>query len=516
MANLIQLVFYNNETQRSRYHFEWLLGAILALLIGMAATKPIGDFGNYYYGSLFLLNGSWGPWVYDPASFNLRIYELGQRMFFLDYTAVPPFSAFFYLPFAWMPVMVAKLIWNILNGCLLILTFHRMHTVFKLAKPVLFGILLVLLIPIRNNFNDGQSYLLICYLLIEGLIQYQKGNTWMMALAWAICIHLKISPLIVFAFLVVNQQYKAMLQLACMIALCLGVSLPFIGGTVWEFFLREILPRLADGEVNNPYATSYQSAQVLFKNVFVQDALLNPEAPFHQPWLYAKLVLLIKVSLLLMGLSFSFGGNSKQEQFGMWMLIMLLASGYGNSFSLIFLLMPAAFFFERVQQLPRQRWLIMICLLATTLIPYYWYDQWPLPLRYFRLYSLVCFTVFLFVISPKRLPRFWLVVGLLALLLPSKKHTYLQTNLLHTGSPLLVYDFSVDKNMVELNVFDFNGPSVQRFALPDTAYKVEVVKDTLQTWKRVKCVMINDTLELYLSDVNRGPGLYTVHRECKN
>ncbi len=67
-----------------RFYYAPLVIVLLGLVLH-SINKPIGDFGNYYYASTFLLHGQFGDWVYDPSLFNLRIFELGQRDFFLNY-----------------------------------------------------------------------------------------------------------------------------------------------------------------------------------------------------------------------------------------------------------------------------------------------------------------------------------------------------------------------------------------------------------------------------------------------
>jgi hypothetical protein len=55
----------------NRFYYAPLLVVLLALVIH-SINKPIGDFGNYYYGSAFLKDGQFGDWVYNPSLFNLR------------------------------------------------------------------------------------------------------------------------------------------------------------------------------------------------------------------------------------------------------------------------------------------------------------------------------------------------------------------------------------------------------------------------------------------------------------
>lgn len=222
-----------NEYDSLKQYF-WLIPLItlLAYSINIAIHKPIGDFGNYYYGSKFLAEGNWGTWIYEPAKFNLAIYDLGERNFFLNYTPVPPFSSIIYLPFTLFNASDAKLIWNILNSLLFIFTIYRLqkthtvHYLFWCLIPVFF------FTPIRNTITEGQSYFLILFLLVEGYLQYSKGRVWLMALLWALSIHLKISPAIVLLFLLFNKDFKASVQLIVASILVLIISIPILSSDV--------------------------------------------------------------------------------------------------------------------------------------------------------------------------------------------------------------------------------------------------------------------------------------------
>ena len=119
------------ESSKSKFYpfYYTPLVVLLLALVLRAINKPVGDFGNYYYASKFLLNSQFGDWVYDPSVFNLKIYELGQRDFFLNYNP-PPIVAIFYLPFTLFNVVWAKTIWNLLNCFILIFCLYRVQKTF--------------------------------------------------------------------------------------------------------------------------------------------------------------------------------------------------------------------------------------------------------------------------------------------------------------------------------------------------------------------------------------------------
>src|SRR5436190_15287880 len=81
-------------------------------------SKPVHDFGNYYYGSRLAIDGKNIRDIYEPYKFNLDVRELPgmqHEKFFLNYAVVPPFTLFFYMPFAFPDVHLSKFLFNIFS-----------------------------------------------------------------------------------------------------------------------------------------------------------------------------------------------------------------------------------------------------------------------------------------------------------------------------------------------------------------------------------------------------------------
>lgn len=472
-------------------------------------SSPIGDFGNYYYASKFLMNGDWGLWIYDVASFNLKIFELGQRDFYLNYTPVPPFSSILYIPFTFFNIGTAKLIWNLLNLILLLFTMYRfrnrvnINSVFWLLFPILF------FTPFRNNINEGQSYFLLLFLIGEGFLQFEKGNLWMMAILWALAIHFKISPAFVFLFLAFNKNSKAIFYLSIISLLYFLVSLPFVTIPVWLNYIQDVLPRLFNGEINDTYALSYQSMQVLLKTVFVPDVLSNNNAWFDSPMIYTKLLLIFKVSLFILSILCANSKISLPIKFSVWLIFSLLISGYGNSFSLILLILPTLYFFNTTNQLLPIHYLYLVCLILTINVPFYWFSDLFLPFRFPRLYTYLGLFLILVFVSKITFKWYYLVFLFLIILIPFKTQKFYQNYLFKNEEEFLIYDFQLSGRQVLINYFDFNGPSAKIVPI-DFKAKKKVYFNFPES--KTKACLVNDSIIVYLSDLNRGVGFTTLRK----
>lgn len=487
------------------------LAFMLCALMVYSFASPIGDFGNYYYASKFLISGEWGLWIYDPASFNLKIYELGQRNFFLNYTPVPPLSAILYTPFALFPVGLAKLVWNLFNSILLLFTVYRLQKTFN-VNPIFWWVFpFFFFIPLRSIINEGQSYMLVLFLLVEGFIQYKHESYWKMALYWAICIHLKISPAFVIPFLLFDGNLKGAVYVLLTVLFFTFISIPILGGKTWEVYLFEILPRLSQGEINFVYSLNYQSMDVMLKTLFVPDVQDNQNAWFASPAWYQRLLLIFKVMVITPAIFISFSSIGKAQKFAIWLLCSMLLSGYGNAFSLILLLIPILFLYPALKE---KRWiglLFGLFLLAATVMPFYWFSNLNVLLRFPRLYAFVGLFLTALIAANFKLKWYAFLPIILAIIWPVSRVDYPQNYLANTKKSILEYDFSFDKNEIAIHSFDMRGPFITRFPLGFEINKaVENTSKMSKPHKREKLFLVNDSIPVYLSDLNKGVGFYTI------
>lgn len=490
------------EGIKSGFYYAPLVFVLLALVI-RTINKPVGDFGNYYYASAFLLNGQFGDWVYDPSVFNLKIFELGQRDFFLNYNP-PPIVAIFYLPFTVFNVVWAKTAWNLVNCFILVFCIYRVrknftvHPYFLLIIPVLF------FTPIRNNIVDGQSYFLLLFLLVEGFIQYQKGNRWLMAFLWSIAILIKVFPVFVMLFLFFSKEYKSLIKLVVTMTCLVLLSLLVIDYTQWYYYLKTILPKLLAGEINDTYSTNYQSLQVLLKTVFVPDKFQNQGAWFDSPYLYHKLLLAFKVFLLSTCVYLTFSNISKPVKFSFWLIFNFLVSGHGNTFSLILLLFPLIFITKDLAKPKLPGLLAIVSIVLILIIPFNWLSHLPIPFQFPRLYCLLILfasMLYMYQIKPGKIV---VLITVVSLFLPFSGKTYPQNYALENNVSGLMYGFTIDKDTFSVKAFDRSGPHEIRVA--------SVIKEIKTTsWVQYnKSCLINDSLLVFLSDEDRGFGFHTL------
>lgn len=493
-------------------------GVVCLYFTFRALTLPVGDFGNYYYASRFLVEGNWGDWIYEPYRFNEAIYKTGQRDFFLNYTPVPPLSALLYVPLTLLDVVNAKLTWNLINSGVFLLTLYRLQSILKISSVYLLGLVLLTWFPVKANLSEGQSYFLLSFLIVEGYRAYLQKKTRIYPFLWALAIHLKITPAFLLLFLLLKKDWKGLSSTALISLVMVFISIPWLHTETWVNYLMEVLPRLYKGEINNTYAINYQSAQVLLKTLFVPDVLHNPNAEWNSVYGYELSWQVFKWVITGIVAAVTLSGVSDNRKMALWLVSSLLISGYGNSFSLVLLMFPVATFWtEAKREMQWRQSLLLIAIILIWVMPFYWFSNLWMPLRFPRLFGLLLFFLILVPSMAEIKKQLYLPVltCVLAIILSFTKNKPVSGKyLFEKEAHLLNYQYRLTTDSVEVCFFDINGPATYKSKLPFSVHSQR--EADISTMPGIngehiqQATLVNDSLIIYLSDANRGVGFYTL------
>ncbi|MEZ5038815.1 MAG: glycosyltransferase family 87 protein [Saprospiraceae bacterium] len=567
------------------------LSACLCLFIGCyqlwrVREAPIGDFANYYYASQAYQEGALGQGIYEPYAFNLWVNERSPAPVFLNYAPVPPVSILAYLPFAGMEEMdVAKFWFSLIGLLLFVVAYYRLgrevevgrgkseggkgksevrsrkggsweveksevgssksevgeeqpetESTFPFSLPTsdfrlwIYPLFLPLLCwtALYNNFFQGQSYLYIMAMLMEGYRSWASGKRLVAALLWSLPIALKIFPAILFVFLWLKKDWVTFLLTGLFASFFSLIPLFFLPFEITYDYFSHILPRLFSGEINDPFTILYQSMRVLLDKLLVFDLHLNPtpiaDIPYLSNWLYA-LFQWVVLSLLVAIVS----DKQKDPFVGFAMVITagLLISGYGSSYSMLMLLLPLiAYFFLQPS--------VWFCLASSFLlflagnIPIYLLKAWPLPWQFPRLYALLVFLgIVVWYIKPRISWKPILVIGLF--LIGKEAANVVQKHPNHAyylpdGRQGIIYDYQYQKEGLLLTFFNAEGANQQVINTQDTIWQdpqLTLTENqiyysgqqlTFNHSRKLKPLRLNDTELIFLSDEGRGVGFYTLRK----
>lgn len=499
-----------------------LLFMVLLFALGWNAT--IGDWGNYYYGAHGYVDGN-KQLIYDPAQFNSYVDSWHGEQTFLSFTQVPPLSLLIYYPFTLMEIGLAKLLFTALTYLICVVSVTRLFK--KLKIDAVWSVLLplILFLPFRSNVDLGQSYFLLIVLFAEGWLARENKKWILAAFLFAFAIHLKIFPAIVLIWFLAEKDWKLFGATIGAVGVLFAASLWFIDWGIWEYYGTEILPRLAKGEINNTFATSYQSMQVLLKQIFVPDAMHNPSAPVDSMLAYKILNLIWPGIVLVVAFLFSF--DKKQSsflRFSVWILAGMLISGYGSTYGSLLLIFPAIAIMNHETLSRNKKFALLFLIALVSNIPVLWIMKFPFPLSFLRLIFMISFFAgIIYFIRPQ-----WNKLVLIAMFIPflSLFNDQAQEEgsryFLKKEPSLLITDFRIEGDTIIYTYRDERGMHAGSELFPEPIVQI---KDGgsyphFTFWASDEyrfpgelisgLKVINEKYFLYLSDKNRGPGFYTL------
>lgn len=469
---------------------------------------PAHDFSNYYFGAHFYSQGDFGSWIYFPHLFNQAIAALGHDHIFVSYAPNTPFLTQFFLLFSWMDLATAKLVFNGLSLILFLYSLRKIMAISTINLLYFALIPLIFFIPLQNNFLFGQMYLVLFFLLVEGWMAYRNESLWKMGIFWSLAIGLKLSPIFIVGWLVVQKKWKALIYLAGIGFLFLTLSVIGSGWEVWEFYLSHVLSKSGAGEITTEYVQNYQSFHMLLKGLLGES-----------PRIFSSLVFGYKLVLIVLAIIASRKETNELKLIGTWLLIGILISPYGSTYSLLFLIFASAFLMTNWGKNKRVNGLALVLLFLSCNLPVQFLASWPIPFnfpRFFFLFALLILMVYQSIDRILLLKSF----GVIAVLITFKTFIFPFDQpptdpLLIDNQPILVYDYRVQDGKLAYSYWTDNGAQKEV-----TPILVNSLKPFAFNSKEVaafgitnlyKPAILNDSIVIFLSDEKRGIGFYALH-----
>ncbi len=499
---------------------------LLAYALRHSLHAPASDFAGYYYGSRELLTGHYQH-AYDMQTLNNLITGDGYKGVFVSYAPFPPFTSLVLAPFLLFPMGLAKVMFNLVCAALFVFSLIRSCRYFSIPPYLMLLIPVVFFIPIFNNLAFGQSYLLLCCLLLEGYRAYREQSPILSSFLWGLAILFKLFPAFLFLFLLLRKKYRETLFLAIACGLLLLPSLWLNGFPAWKFYVSEIAPKMGRGELNDSWTYIFQSAFMLLKRTFLYDGLLNPHPLLNNPYLFVIGMALFKALILSPAVLLTLRNRDDFFSFSLWVMASMLISPNGSSYSLVLLVIPLLALGSAPRISPGLALAILVLVAACT-IPVSRFGSFPIWAQFPRLYLLL----FFFILLLSRANAGGLVnAGLVAVIALAffalDIRSYLPANeassyVLAKEQHLFICDYTVRDKKLVYYYQDDSGVHEQ-----PTDYPVhELTSDGIglqdnQIWykgkkltdspdRKEKVAVIDGKDIFYLSDKNRGVGFFTL------
>ncbi|MBK8599165.1 MAG: DUF2029 domain-containing protein [Flavobacterium sp.] len=513
----------------SKYYGFFPLILLLVFYGFKAIYFPIHDFANYYFGGKFLAEQHFSSSIYFPFEFNRAINTTGQTGIFASYAPNTPFLALLFAPFSLLPIAIAKLIFNGISILLFVYSLKKLADFYKIDSFYLLLIPILFFIPIKNEILFGQVYFLIFFLSSESWLAYQKNQLKLGAFYLAIAILLKVFPALLILLPLFKRQFKFILFVGGFGLILLSVSVLFSGIEIWQFMLTDVLSKASQGEISEAYVPNYQSFFMFFKELLVYEPTLNNTAIFNSPEIFSSVLVTIKITLLTFGYFVTRKTEDYFMIFSYWILVMILISPYGSTYTLILLLFPCFALLQSNIAKPKKIAGLLLIFLANNL-PTTAFLKYPFPLSYLRLFLLLLFLILLLLHFHKHIN--YKIAGFIALISAVFTFNFAQVKtsnskyFLEKGSPILIYDFQLKNQQLIYSFWNENGENIRSIPFKYSNSKpVELKgKEIIYNGNSVisdgsnkrNPVLIDGKMILYLSDFDRGIGFYTLRKIMLN
>lgn len=504
--------------------FVFVLGVLVP-----AQSYKFGDFANYYTSAKILVEGKFSNEVYDVYKFNQEVKNYGIEDEYVSFIPFPPTTPFYFLPLTFFEPFEAKFLWNLFNFFLLFGVLVRISSFYQKDFSLSFFVALLCFIPLRNNFYIGQSYIFLLFLLTETFLAYQKEKRFLSSVLLSLAILLKITPAILLFHFLLKKDFKSIFFTLGFCVIFSGLTLLVVDFEVYKFYLAEILPRASQGFLQNPFSWSFQSFDVLLKNLFLQDSLLNPK-PFVE-----SLLLLSILSALFKGTFFSltFLQNKNSEvsenvKFVSWLTLSLLVSATSATYHFVILVLPLLVLcYENLKE-KKESEVIFVLLFSFVLftLPYSWFANFLDFLKIPRFWLLLC--VFLFFVKPVNFKNYAFVKVAFALFffLPfffKSKTSDAAKSFFNEGKKLLAYKISEENGYLLVHFFNFKGETEREFLGESftSADSLEVEGNqiflkgkqlTKSEGRNSQPFWLDEKTIIFLSERSRGVGFPTVYK----
>lgn len=269
--------------KNNKRHILYVLPTLLLCLYFLKSSysQPLHDFSNSYFSARLLHEGVAAETViFDIYKFNSYIWELGYKGELVDFYVNSPFTLAVFYPLAYIKnAYLAKAIFNGFSIiCFLWTLFLLARNHLKKDAWLLLFIPLLFYVPIRNQILFGQSYFIVLFLVVLGFSFLRKKQSQWGSGLLSLAILLKFFPVFYGIPLLAQKRWKAILWGVFLtgILCCLGIAIT--GPELWRHYFFDVLPHTMQSKTATDYRFTYQSLDVFFKTIFIQDAYYNPEA----------------------------------------------------------------------------------------------------------------------------------------------------------------------------------------------------------------------------------------------
>jgi len=274
-----------------------VLAAIIAVFLVHTVIPATGRLTNgflaYYVGAQTIKDGEPGARLYDNEWFSARVKQVSGGQVTDIYLANPPVLAVAWLPFAYLTVEGARILWIGLSalwlGISVWLIAQQLPGTRQLVGVAGLAALFTLPAPAREQFLLGQMYSFLLLLHVIGWRAYIRRQDALAGVALGLAIALKLSGWPIGLLMLAQRRWTAVWASIATGISAAAITLPWAGVDAWRTFIFVAVPHAMSRPGTT--LTAYQDTGGFWQHWLRYDSQLNPHPVLNAPVLASILTL---------------------------------------------------------------------------------------------------------------------------------------------------------------------------------------------------------------------------------
>jgi len=308
-------------------------------------------FIGRYTASRLLVQGQFGPQVYDDTWFAAQVQAATQTQFVEIFRPNLPTLSLLTLPFVGMSPQTARDSWIWLN---LLALVGALGVLAALEAWSLTGARWALLLAVvaatpalAANFRVGQVYTLLLFLFALALFGLVTQREWLAGVALGLAFVFKTGGLLFWLLLVTHKKWRALgWGVATVLLIVLG-SLPWIGLETWLAYPPAVWNFSSRGAIS---VTAYQTTAGLFSHLFQFEPAWNPAPVLHWPVLARLLTAAVTVAAVAVTLWTGRRDDALPASFAALACLNIILLPVAEEYHFVLLILPIFILATRLMQ----------------------------------------------------------------------------------------------------------------------------------------------------------------------
>ncbi|RJQ26510.1 DUF2029 domain-containing protein [Candidatus Parcubacteria bacterium] len=188
------------------------------------------DFNIHYYAPGLVLKGL-NPYVVQDRFFTQYVY--------------PPFGLLFFLPFTFLPFLVAQKVWIVMSLMFFTASIYLIFKTLNKKYSSLMGLTLtawffIFYFPLKFSLGMGQINLLILFLVTLSIYLLNKKQDYLSGFFLAVSFVLKFFPVLFIPYLLLIRRWKVLISFVFSTVILNAVTFVFLKSDITIYFWKNI------------------------------------------------------------------------------------------------------------------------------------------------------------------------------------------------------------------------------------------------------------------------------------